>query len=66
MKMICLFKILFNFHKGMMKMILEYQECPQYLRKDLFPIHQFLKNSGVLNALNAPHHLLAYQWCEYR
>ncbi|RXG50787.1 putative methyltransferase C9orf114 [Armadillidium vulgare] len=51
---------------GMMKMILEYQECPQYLRKDLFPIHQFLKNSGVLNALNAPHHLLAYQWCEYR
>ncbi|XP_076060935.1 28S rRNA (uridine-N(3))-methyltransferase isoform X2 [Oratosquilla oratoria] len=50
----------------MMCMLLEYQECPQYLRKHLFDYHPFLRKVGVLNALNAPHHLRSNQWCEYR
>ncbi|CAG9861025.1 unnamed protein product [Phyllotreta striolata] len=37
--------------------ILQYLECPQYLRKHFFPIHQDLKYCGLLNPLNAPHHL---------
>ncbi|KAK8741115.1 hypothetical protein OTU49_002500 [Cherax quadricarinatus] len=50
----------------MMRMLLEYQECPQYLRKYLFQFHRYLRRVGVLNALNSPHHLLSNQWCEYR
>ncbi|CAL2038109.1 unnamed protein product [Caenorhabditis brenneri] len=37
--------------------ILEYLECPQYLRKDLFPIQKPLKYAGLLNPLDAQHHL---------
>lgn len=37
--------------------ILQYLECPQYLRKHFFPIHNDLKYCGLLNPLNAPHHL---------
>ncbi|XP_026482205.1 putative methyltransferase C9orf114 homolog [Ctenocephalides felis] len=37
--------------------ILQYLECPQYLRKHFFPIHSDLKFAGVLNPLDAPHHL---------
>lgn len=37
--------------------ILQYLECPQYLRKSFFPIHKDLKFSGLLNPLDAPHHL---------
>ncbi|XP_076258292.1 28S rRNA (uridine-N(3))-methyltransferase [Rhynchophorus ferrugineus] len=37
--------------------ILQYLECPQYLRKSFFPIHKDLQYCGVLNPLNAPHHL---------
>lgn len=37
--------------------ILQYLECPQYLRKHLFPIHNDLKFAGVLNPLDPPHHL---------
>lgn len=50
----------------MMQMLLEYQECPQYLRKHLFQFHPYLRMVGVLNALNSPHHLRSNQWCEYR
>lgn len=50
----------------MMQVLLEYQECPQYLRKHMFQFHHHLKNVGVLNALNSPHHLRVNQWCEYR
>ncbi|CAH0382601.1 unnamed protein product [Bemisia tabaci] len=39
--------------------ILQYLECPQYLRKTLFPIHQSLQYAGLLNPLDAPHHLRA-------
>ncbi|KAJ6643749.1 putative methyltransferase C9orf114 like [Pseudolycoriella hygida] len=37
--------------------ILQYLECPQYLRKFFFPLHKDLKLSGLLNPLDAPHHL---------
>ncbi|KAK4302775.1 hypothetical protein Pmani_025158 [Petrolisthes manimaculis] len=50
----------------MMRTLLEYQECPQYLRKHLFQYNAYLRSVGVLNALNSPHHLRFNQWCEYR
>jgi len=34
-------------------------ETPQYLRKLLYPIHRDLKFAGLLNPLDAPHHLRA-------
>ncbi|XP_066259976.1 putative methyltransferase C9orf114 [Euwallacea similis] len=37
--------------------ILQYLECPQYLRKHFFPIHKDLQYCGLVNPLNAPHHL---------
>lgn len=37
--------------------ILQYLECPQYLRKHFFPIHKDLHYAGILNPLDAPHHL---------
>ncbi|XP_065206282.1 putative methyltransferase C9orf114 [Planococcus citri] len=37
--------------------ILQYLECPQYLRKYLFPIQSSLKYAGLLNPLDAPHHM---------
>lgn len=45
-----------NFH---MARILEYLECPQYLRKSLYPIQKALKFAGVLNPLDGMHHLRA-------
>ncbi|PIK57856.1 hypothetical protein BSL78_05239 [Apostichopus japonicus] len=41
--------------------ILQYLECPQYLRKNFFPMHQDLKYAGLLNPLDCPHHLRADQ-----
>lgn len=46
--------------------ILEYLECPQYLRKYLFPMCDELKFVGLLNPLDAPHHLRASEECPYR
>lgn len=37
--------------------ILQYLECPQYLRKFLFPRHPDLKYAGLLNPLDCPHHM---------
>ena len=39
-----------------MKTILEYMDTPQYLRKQVFPITQELKNVGILPPLRTPHH----------
>lgn len=36
--------------------ILEYLECPQYLRKSLFPLHPDLRLAGLLPPLDLPHH----------
>ncbi|XP_023231341.1 putative methyltransferase C9orf114 homolog [Centruroides sculpturatus] len=46
--------------------ILQYLECPQYLRKELIPLHPDLKYSGLLNPLDASHHLRATDECRYR
>ncbi|KAM3723837.1 putative methyltransferase C9orf114 [Dirofilaria immitis] len=43
-----------NFH---LARILEFMECPQYLRKILFPLQKTLKYAGILNPLDCPHHL---------
>lgn len=37
--------------------ILQYLECPQYLRKDFFPKNKHLEYAGLLNPLDAPHHM---------
>jgi len=39
--------------------ILQYLECPQYLRRNFFPIHPDLKYAGILNPTDMPHHLRA-------
>lgn len=46
--------------------ILQYLECPQYLRKFFFPLHRDLKFTGLLNPLDAPHHLRQQSEFEYR
>lgn len=37
--------------------LLQYLECPQYLRKFFFPLHNDLQYAGIMNPLDAPHHL---------
>ncbi|XP_064396487.1 putative methyltransferase C9orf114 isoform X2 [Halichondria panicea] len=37
--------------------LLQYLETPQYLRKQLFPMHPDLRLAGLLNPLDCPHHM---------
>jgi len=46
--------------------ILQYLECPQYLRKFFFPLHKDLQYSGLLNPLDTPHHLRVQNSFTYR
>ena len=46
--------------------ICQYLECPQYLRKHLFPVHPDLQYAGLLNPLDAPHHVREREWSRYR
>ncbi|KAK2819352.1 hypothetical protein Q5P01_024913 [Channa striata] len=46
--------------------ILQYLECPQYLRKCFFPKHQDLQYAGLLNPLDSPHHMRIDEESEYR
>ncbi|XP_046661437.1 putative methyltransferase C9orf114 homolog [Homalodisca vitripennis] len=46
--------------------LLQYLECPQYLRKYLFPMHNDLRYAGLLNPLDAPHHLRQSDVFPYR
>jgi predicted SPOUT superfamily RNA methylase MTH1 len=39
--------------------ILKYIECPQYLRKRLFPITRDTASVGILSPLATPHHMLS-------
>jgi len=39
--------------------ILQYLECPQYLRKHFFPLHEDLSRAGLLAPTDMPHHLRA-------
>jgi predicted SPOUT superfamily RNA methylase MTH1 len=49
-----------------MARILQYLECPQYMRKQLFPQHKDLQFAGLLNPLDSPHHLRADEEGEFR
>lgn len=40
-----------------MARILQYCECPQYLRRHFFPMHPDLQFAGLLPPLDAPHHV---------
>ncbi|NXP81826.1 CI114 methyltransferase, partial [Ramphastos sulfuratus] len=46
--------------------ILQYLECPQYLRKSFFPKHEDLQFAGLLNPLDTPHHMRLDEECPYR
>ncbi|XP_016306675.1 putative methyltransferase C9orf114 [Sinocyclocheilus anshuiensis] len=46
--------------------ILQYLECPQYLRKSFFPKHQDLQFAGLLNPLDSPHHMRIDEEVEFR
>ncbi|XP_059148643.1 putative methyltransferase C9orf114 [Physella acuta] len=46
--------------------ILQYLECPQYLRKAFFPYHPDLAHAGLLNPLDTPHHLRESDTSQYR
>uniref|UniRef100_A0A480X6W2 28S rRNA (uridine-N(3))-methyltransferase n=4 Tax=Sus scrofa TaxID=9823 RepID=A0A480X6W2_PIG len=46
--------------------ILQYLECPQYLRKAFFPKHQDLQFAGLLNPLDSPHHMRQDEDSEFR
>jgi predicted SPOUT superfamily RNA methylase MTH1 len=45
---------------------LQYLETPQYLRKHLFKMHPDLNNVGLMNPIEAKHHLKADQPSEFR
>lgn len=45
---------------------LEYLETPQYLRKALFPVLPELQYTGLMNPLDAPHHLRQEEESPYR
>ncbi|XP_061589747.1 putative methyltransferase C9orf114 homolog [Cololabis saira] len=46
--------------------ILQYMECPQYLRKWFFPMHKDLQYAGLLNPLDSPHHMRIDEESDYR
>jgi predicted SPOUT superfamily RNA methylase MTH1 len=46
--------------------ILQYCECPQYLRRKFFPMHPDLQFAGLLPPLDMPHHLRRNDVVAYR
>ncbi|KAA6412391.1 MAG: mfs multidrug [Lasallia pustulata] len=53
-------------HTKFLMHLLTYLETPPHLRKHVFPIHPDLRTVGSLPSLDMPHHLRAYEWCQYR
>lgn len=49
-----------------MARVLQYCECPQYLRRQFFPMHPDLQFSGLLCPIDAPHHVRALDKSRYR
>lgn len=49
-----------------MARILQYCECPQYLRRHFFPMHTDLQFAGLLPPIDPPHHVRAEDPCRYR
>ena len=50
----------------MLARILQYLECPQYLRKVFFPMHNDLRHCGLLAPLDAPHHYRLEDKAQFR
>eukprot|EP00977_Amphora_coffeiformis_P004005 scaffold798_cov162-Amphora_coffeaeformis.AAC.13 len=51
---------------GFMAKVLQYCECPQYLRRHFFPMHPDLQFAGLLAPIDAPHHVRADDHSRYR
>ncbi|GKY98406.1 hypothetical protein MPSEU_000798100 [Mayamaea pseudoterrestris] len=49
-----------------MARVLQYCECPQYLRRNFFPMHSDLQFAGLLPPIDAPHHVRAEDRTKYR
>uniref|UniRef100_A0A7S2JTI2 RNA methyltransferase n=1 Tax=Leptocylindrus danicus TaxID=163516 RepID=A0A7S2JTI2_9STRA len=49
-----------------MAKILQYMECPQYLRRNFFPMHHDLQFAGLLCPLDAPHHVRVGERSKFR
>jgi hypothetical protein len=49
-----------------MARLLQYCECPQYLRRQFFPMHPDLQFAGLLAPIDAPHHVRVEDHCKYR
>ena len=49
-----------------MARVLQYCECPQYLRRQFFPMHPDLQFTGLLSPLDSPHHVRAEERSKYR
>ena len=49
-----------------MARVLQYCECPQYLRRHFFPRHRDLQFVGLLPPMDAPHHVRVDDHCKYR
>ncbi|KAG7373792.1 putative RNA methyltransferase [Nitzschia inconspicua] len=49
-----------------MARLLQYCECPQYLRRSFFPMHPDLQFAGLLAPVDAPHHVRADDRSKYR
>lgn len=46
--------------------LLQYCECPQYLRRHFFPMHPDLQFAGLLHPIDAPHHVRAEDRSTFR
>lgn len=51
---------------AMMARLLQYCECPQYLRRHFFPMHRDLQFAGLLAPVDAPHHVRAETRSKFR
>jgi len=49
-----------------MARVLQYCECPQYLRRAFFPRHPDLQFAGLLPPIDAPHHVRVEDRTKYR
>lgn len=58
-------RIKFDPHTFMAR-VLQYCECPQYLRRHFFPMHPDLQFSGLLAPIDAPHHVRVEERSSYR
>lgn len=53
-------------HQEFMARLLQYCECPQYLRRQFFPMHPDLQFAGLLAPVDAPHHVREGDRSKYR